>query len=312
MMSSTQTPTNSIDAFRFDPYAPAEMAARVQTAGVNKARLDFITLATLGVLAGAFIAVGAQLSTIVGTGSELGFGPTRLLAGIAFSTGLILVVIAGAELFTGNTLIVMAWLGRKVPTGALMRSWGIAYVANFVGAIATVALVYWAGQWKLGGDSVGASALATATSKVNLSFEEALFRGILCNALVNLAVWLCFSARSNIDKIFSIIPPIACFVAAGFEHSIANMYLIPIGILLKDKPEVVQTSGLSAGELESLTWQGFFVDNLLPVTIGNIIGGSLLVAAIYWLVYLRPKEVALTASHDRATRPDSVQGVPGD
>jgi formate transporter len=310
-MSNSQTPTSSIEAFRLDPYSPAEIASRVQTAGVSKSRLDLLTLLTLGGLAGAFIAVGAQLSTIVGTGSELGFGPTRLLAGIAFSTGLILVVIAGAELFTGNTLIVMAWLGRKVPTSSLLRNWTIAYVANFVGAVATVALVYWAGQWKLGGDAVGATALSTATAKVNLSFEEALFRGILCNALVNLAVWLCFSARSNIDKIFSIIPPIACFVASGFEHSIANMYIIPIGILLKDKPEIVQASGLSTGELDSLTWQGFLADNLLPVTIGNIIGGSLLVAAIYWLVYLRPKESVLTQSQDRAAHPDSVQKAPG-
>jgi formate transporter len=310
-MSPAQSPTSSTDASRFDPYAPAEMAARVQTAGVGKARLDLLTLLTLGVLAGAFIAVGAQLSTIVGTGSELGFGPTRLLAGVAFSVGLILVVIAGAELFTGNTLIVMAWLGRKVSTGSLLRNWGIAYLANFAGAIATVLLIYGAGQWKLGGNSVGVSALTTATAKVNLSFEEALLRGVLCNALVNLAVWLCFSARSNIDKIFSIIPPIAAFVASGFEHSIANMYIIPMGILLRDKPAVVQASGLSSSDLDALTWRGFLVDNLLPVTIGNIIGGSLLVAAIYWLVYLRPHKAGLTQPLDQPPRTEPARQTPG-
>jgi formate transporter len=310
-MSPAQSPTISSDASHFDPYAPAEMASRVQTAGVGKARLDVLTLLTLGVLAGAFIAVGAQLSTVVGTGSEFGFGPTRLLAGVAFSVGLILVVIAGAELFTGNTLIVMAWLGRKVSTGSLLRNWGIAYVANFAGAIATVLLIYGAGQWKLGGNSVGVSALTAATAKVNLSFEEALLRGMLCNALVNLAVWLCYSARSNVDKIFSIIPPIAAFVASGFEHSIANMYIIPMGILLRDKPAVVQASGLSSSDLDALTWRGFLVDNLLPVTIGNIIGGSLLVAAIYWLVYLRPHRAELTQPLDQPPRTEPAQQTPG-
>jgi formate/nitrite transporter len=206
----------------------------------------------------------------------------------------------------------MAWLGRKVTTASLLRNWSVAYVANFVGAIATVALVYGAGQWKLGGDSVGASALATATAKVNLSFEEALFRGILCNALVNLAVWLCFSARSNIDKIFSIIPPIAGFVAAGFEHSIANMYFIPLGILLREKPAVVQASGLSASELDALTWRGFLVDNLIPVTIGNIIGGSLLVAGIYWLVYLRPQRAALMQPMDQPPHREPARQTPAD
>jgi formate/nitrite transporter len=310
-MSSQPSPGQLTGAFRFDPYAPPEIAARVETAGVAKARLDLLTLLTLGGLAGAFIAVGAQLSTVVGTGSELGLGPTRLLAGIAFSVGLILVVIAGAELFTGNTLIVMAWLGRKVTTAALLRNWGIAYVANFAGAIATVLLIYGAGQWALGGNAVGANALATANAKVDLSFGEALLRGVLCNALVNLAVWLCFSARSNVDKIFSIIPPIAGFVASGFEHSIANMYLIPLGILLRDKPEVVQAAGLSDADLDGLTWSGFLVDNLLPVSIGNIIGGGLLVAAIYWLVYLRPRETASAESSDRPTRPEPARRAPG-
>lgn len=279
----------SITVPTFDPYAPAEVARRVELAGVTKVGLDVLSLLTLAVLAGAFIALGAQLATVVGVDSALGFGPTRLLVGVAFSLSLILVVIAGAELFTGNTLIVMAWLGRQVSTGRRLRNWGLAYVGNLVGALGTVALVYLAGQWALGGDKVGAAALSTANAKVQLSFSEAVARGILCNALVNLAVWLCFSARSNVDKVVAIVPAIAGFVAAGFEHSIANMYFIPLGILLRDRPAVVEASGLSPDALADLTWGGFLWNNLLPVTIGNIIGGGLLVAAVYWLVYLRPK-----------------------
>lgn len=281
-----------ITELHIDPYAPAEIATRVETAGVKKANLDLLTLLTLGVLAGAFIAIGAQLATVVGTDSALGYGPTRLMVGVAFSVGLILVVIAGAELFTGNTLIVMAWLGRKVSTPLVLRNWGIAYVANFAGALATVVIVYGTGQWSMVSDKVGASALLTANGKVELSFGEAILRGILCNALVNLAVWLCFSARSNVDKIFAIIPPIAAFVAAGFEHSIANMYFIPFGLLLKEKNVVVTAAGVDAATLDQLTWGGFLWNNLLPVTIGNVIGGALMVAAVYWLVYLRPKTLA--------------------
>lgn len=271
-----------------DPYAPKEMAARVQAAGVKKANLDTVSIITLGVLAGAFIALGAQIATVVASDSTLGYGPTRMVVGIAFSLGLILVIIAGAELFTGNTLIVMAWLSKRVSTAMLLRNWALVYVANFVGAIATAWLVYLSSQWKLHGSGVGLTALDIARSKSSLSFGDAFFRGILCNALVCLAVWLCFSARSNVDKVFTIIPPIAAFVAAGFEHSIANMYFIPIGLMLKGNDDFVATAGAPPEMLDAVTWDAFLVSNLLPVTLGNIIGGGVMVAAIYWLVYLRP------------------------
>jgi formate transporter len=287
--SGHQEPRISLTDLRIDPYSPAEMAGRAQGVGEAKARLDVINLLTLAVLAGAFIALGAQFATVAGIDSTLGWGPTRVLVGAAFSLGLILVVIAGAELFTGNTLIIMAWLGRRVTSRELARNWLLAYAGNFAGALATVALVFYAGQWALGGNRVGAAAIEIAHAKVHLSFMEAVARGILCNALVNLAVWLCLSARSNVDKIFAIIPPITAFVAAGFEHSIANMYFIPLGILLRDNAEVLDASSLTAASAVDLTWGAFLIDNLLPVTIGNIIGGGLMVAAIYWLVYLRPK-----------------------
>jgi len=272
-----------------DPYAPSEIAARVERAGIAKAGQGMLTLLTLGVLAGVFIAIGAQVSNVVGTDSALGYGPTRFLVGVAFSVGLILVVIAGAELFTGNTLIVMAWLDRKVSVERLLRNWVLVFIANFIGALLIVALVYWAGQWKLDGDKVGASALLAANAKVNLTFGEALARGILCNLLVNLAVWLCFSARSNTDKILAIAAVIGTFVISAFEHSIANMYIVPLGILLRDNQRVLAAAGIDPAAVDGLTWGAFLRDNLLPVTLGNIIGGAVMVAAVYWLVYLRPR-----------------------
>jgi formate transporter len=271
-----------------DPYAPPRMAARAATAGVAKARLDALSLFTLAVLAGAFIALGAELATIADVAPGLGFGPGRLLVGLAFSLGLILVVIAGAELFTGNTLIVIAWLAGRVTTAALVRNWTIAYAGNFVGALATVGLVYATGQSALAGARVGASAVAIADAKLALGFVEAVTRGILGNALVCLAVWLCFSARSNVDKVVGIIAPVTAFVASGFEHSIANMYFVPMALLLRDNPAVMAAAGLDPNGAAALTWGRFLLGNLLPVTIGNVIGGGVLVAAVYWLVYLRP------------------------
>jgi formate/nitrite transporter len=271
-----------------DPYAPAEMAARAAATGVTRARLDALRLFALAVLAGAFIALGAQLATLAGVDAGLGYGPGRLLVGVAFSLGLVLVVIAGAELFTGNTLFVIAWLGGQLTAGALLRAWTIAYAGNLVGALATVALVHASGQWALADARVGAGALATAAAKVALGPVEAVARGILGNALVCLAVWLCFSARSNVDKVLSIVGPVTAFVAAGFEHSIANMYFVPMGLLLRGEPAVLAAAALGEEALARLTWGHFVAANLVPVTLGNVIGGGVLVAAAYWTIYLRP------------------------
>ena len=256
---------NSLDA-----YKPAEMARLVEQVGVAKAKLPLIKTATLGLLAGAFIAFGGMFFTVVMTGSTLGLGPARLLGGLAFSLGLVLVVVGGAELFTGNNLIVMAWADRKVTTVALLRNWVVVYFANMAGAFGCVVLVQLSGKLELGGGAVAATAVGIAKAKVGLGFMEAFSRGILCNILVCLAVWLCFAAHRVSGKILAIIFPISAFVALGFEHSVANMYLIPIGMLAGD--------GLDLGA---------FVANLVPVTLGNVIGGSLFVALVYWLVYLR-------------------------
>jgi formate/nitrite transporter len=243
------------------------------------------------VLAGAFIALGAVFSTTVAAGAagSLPYGLTRLLVGVVFSLGLILVVVGGAELFTGNNLIVMGWASGKVSTAALLRNWCIVYTGNFAGAMATAVLMFLSGQYQFGNGGLGAAALGTAQAKAGLGFGQAVVLGILCNGLVCLAVWLTYSCRSTADKILAIIPPISAFVAAGFEHSIANMYFIPIGLFIKAAAPASFWSSLgkSASDYPDLTWSGFFFGNLLPVTLGNIVGGAVLVGAVYWFVYLR-------------------------
>jgi formate transporter len=269
-----------------DAYAPKEMAQRVESVGVKKANLDWATTLALAILAGAFIALGANFATIVWTDNGVGYGISRLLGGIVFSVGLILVIVGGAELFTGNNLIAMAWASGKVRTRHLLRNWTLVYIGNFIGAFATAYGIYLARQWTFDKYQVGATMLNIANSKASLDFLPAFMLGIFCNALVCLAVWLCFSAHSTTDKILSIIMPVAAFVAAGFEHSVANMYFIPMGIFLRDDPAVLQAANKTAEQLTHLTWQGF-IGNLIPVTLGNIVGGAVMVAAVYWFVYLR-------------------------
>ncbi|MGA9533236.1 MAG: formate transporter FocA [Anaerolineales bacterium] len=276
-----------VGEYSIDALLPPEMARKAENIGVQKAESPASSMFTLAILAGAFIALGAMFATIVATGTagSIAFGVSRLLVGLAFCLGLILVVVGGAELFTGNNLIVMAWASRRVTTKGLLRSWAIVYTGNLVGALGTVLLVFLTRQYTAAGGSVGTTALSIADAKVSLGFLQAVALGILCNILVCLAIWLSFSARSTVDKIAAIIFPITAFVAAGFEHSVANMYFIPMGLAIKQfDPVFAATSGVS---LADLTWQNFLASNLLPVTIGNIVGGSLFVAAVYWLVFLR-------------------------
>lgn len=275
------------NGLNIDSYAPAEMAQRVESVGVKKANLDAATTFALAILAGAFIALGANFATLVWTDNGLSYGVSRLLGGLVFSLGLILVIVGGSELFTGNNLIVMAWASRKVRTGQLLRNWVIVYIGNFIGAFLTAFGVYVAHQWTFDSYKLGATALNIANTKVGLDFVSAFALGIFCNALVCLAVWLCFSARSTTDKILAIIPPISAFVAAGFEHSVANMYFIPIGLLVRNEPQVLAAAGKTTEQLANLTWGGFLLNNLLPVTLGNIVGGGVMVAAVYWFIYLR-------------------------
>ncbi len=274
-----------------DAHPPAAMAQKAEAVGVTKGKLNTLSTVLLGILAGVFIGLGAMFCTLVTTDAGLGFGLTKLLGGLAFSLGLILVVVAGSELFTGNCLIAMSWMSGRTSLAQLLRNWGLVYFANLIGGLSLVGLMFYTYQWMFNDYGVGANALLIANAKVNLTFGSALARGILCNALVCLAIWLCFSARTVVDKILAIIFPITAFVAAGFEHSIANMYFIPMGILLTGQPAILEAAGVTAAGVANLTWTGF-VGNLVPVTIGNIIGGSILIGAVYWLAYLRSERAA--------------------
>ena len=289
-----------------DALLPAQMATRAEYVGVRKAEAPAMQLFALAILAGAFIGLGAIFATTIISGGSavkaadgvvaftmgVPFGITKLLGGLVFCLGLILVIVGGAELFTGNNLIVMAWASGKVTTKGLLRNWVIVYLGNFVGSVGTALLLLFSKQYTFGAGAVGLTALNIAHAKVNLEFVQAIFLAILCNALVCLAVWMTFSARSTMDKIAAIIFPITGFVAAGFEHSIANMYFISVALFIKQfaGEEFWQAIGKTPADYASLTWGSFLFNNLLPVTIGNIIGGGVFVAAIYWLIFLRPAQ----------------------
>jgi len=277
------------DPSMFDAYAPVQIAYRIETVGRSKADMKTEPTLALSVLAGAFISFGAMFYTVVMTGSGLGFGPGRFLGGLSFCLGLILVVVGGAELFTGNVLLIMGWANKKVPTRAVARNWLLVYVGNLAGSLGMVAMAYWSDLPHLGGDAVGTTAIKIAANKVSLSADVAFVHGVLCNALVCLAIWLCFAARSVVDKIFAIIFPITAFVAMGFEHSVANMYFIPMGILAAQDPSLGQAAGITDPAAAGLTIAGL-VGNLLPVTLGNIVGGSVFVALSYFFVYLRAQD----------------------
>ncbi|HSE94435.1 MAG TPA: formate/nitrite transporter family protein [Methylomirabilota bacterium] len=277
---------------RLDALLPPEMARRAEEVGAARAAMSPLTAFVLAVLAGAFIALGGVFATVAlagvpGTAGAPPWGALRVLAGIVFSLGLILVVVGGAELFTGNNLIVMAWASGRVRTRALLGNWGIVFAGNFAGAVATAFLVYLGGTHRLGNGGFGVAALAIAAGKLQLDFVQAVALGVLCNVLVCLAVWLALSARSTADRILAVVPPVSAFVAAGFEHSIANMYFVPFGWFVATlDPRFVGVHGLDR-DAEALTWTRFLVGNLVPVTVGNLIGGVLLVGLVYWFVYLR-------------------------
>ena len=259
---------------------------------VAKTQASVLKLTILGIFAGVYIGFGAQLAIMVthDMAAFLGVGMAKLIGGAVFSVGLMLVVIAGAELFTGNNLIFLSVLDRQVGVSRLLRNWTIVYFANFVGSLLLVLLMYWSGLWKTDGGLVGAKALAIANSKVNLTFLQAFARGIMCNWLVCLAVWMAVSARTVVGKVWAIFFPIMAFVASGFEHSVANMFFIPMGLALKGQTAIVTAAGL-VDKLSHLTIGGMVI-NLIPVTLGNIVGGAFFVATLYWVVYLRNEKKA--------------------
>jgi formate transporter len=275
----------------FDDYAPADIAKRVEAAGIKKANLNFLSLFLLSILAGSFIAMGCIFYILVTFDSTLPSGITRLIGGLVFCIGLILVVVAGAELFTGNNLLVMGFFSRVVKLSQLLKNWGIVYIGNFIGSMSVVALMYYTNIWKTGSFGYAAKAVIIAAGKVNLTFVEGLTRGILCNALVCLAVWMCFGSRQIVSKIAAIIFPITTFIALGFEHSIANMFYLPFGIILKRNPQVLEAVLKASPDLNlsNLTIYGM-LGNIFSVTLGNIIGGAVFIGIIYWLIIILPQK----------------------
>jgi len=261
--------------FEFDTYSPQQIAERVQGAGVAKARLSLLALAMLGMLAGAFIGLGSLYSVVVVSDPSLGFAVSRVLGGVAFSLGLLLVVVAGAELFTGNNLLAMAWADGRVTTREVLRNWTVVCASNFAGAVGLAVLVFLSGHADLNGGAIGRAYLEIAAAKSSLPFWTAFFRGVLANVLVCLAIWMTFAGRSVTDKFVAIVFPISAFVAAGFEHSIANMYLLPLAMMLQAQ----------AGSLPDYSG---LVRNLVPVVAGNLVGGSVMVALVYHVIYRRP------------------------
>jgi formate/nitrite transporter len=271
--------------------SPKEITEKVVEIGKNKSELPILPMLLLGMLAGVYIGFGAELCTMVthDLSKYLGVGFAKFIGGSVFTVGLMLVVLAGAELFTGNCLMLTGVLAGEVSVNGMLRNWFFVFFANLAGSILLVVIMYYSNLWKVGNFGVGAAALTAAVGKVNLSFLEAFCRAIACNWLVCLAVWLAIAGKDAVSKIFGVYFPIMTFVASGFEHSVANMYLIPIGLFLKGNAAVVvaaNTSGL-AWPVDSLTWSSFLIGNLLPVTLGNIVGGAFFVGGVYYFAYLR-------------------------
>jgi formate transporter FocA len=272
---------------------PDEMAVRAESSGIAKANMSFLKTLVLAILAGAFISFGAIFATTITADSTLSIGFTKLIGGIAFSLGLILVIVGGAELFTGNNLLIMAWANKRIKTTQVIRNWVIVFFGNFIGAITIVVLMFSSELYTSNEGLIGLKALNIAEAKCSLGFMQAVILGILCNVLVCLAVWLCYSARTISGKILSILFPITAFVASGFEHSIANMYFIPKALLIKSLADSSFWTRIdsSPSKYENLTWNNFIFNNLLPVTIGNIVGGAVMVGLVYWFVYVKEHKI---------------------
>jgi formate transporter len=283
------------EIFGLDAYAPSEIAEKVEQSGVAKAKLPLLPMFMLGVVAGGSIGLAALYYTIVASDASLGFAASRVLGGLVFCLGLALVIVGGAELFTGNNLIVMAWANGRVTTAELLRNWVVVFIGNLVGGISMAMLVFLSHYLDLNDGKVELAALSIAKAKIELPFIVAFFKGVMCNILVCLAVWLAMGGRSVTDKILAVLLPISAFVAAGFEHCVANMYFIPLGIIAASMGEVP-----AAFDASSLTLGGA-IHNLIPVTLGNIVGGSVLVGLVYVSIYNKTRGTALNGNMNQTT-----------
>lgn len=270
------------------PLKPSEIMDVSIGVGIEKGNGSFLKLAVLSILAGAFIAFAAEGSNMAAFNlfaDPNTYGLGKVLAGAVFGTGLMLVVLAGGELFTGNTLMLATLLQKKITITKMLRNWAIVYVGNLLGSLLIAYMIVNSGLLSSGGDMLGAVTIKIAINKVNLSFIQAFYLGIMCNWLVCLAIWISYGAESMVGKIFAIFFPIWLFITSGFEHSVANMYYIPAGIIAKANTNFTEILNLPQEVLDSLTWKSFYINNLIPVTLGNIVGGSIMVAGAYWLAY---------------------------
>ena len=284
---------------------PEEIAETVITTGIKKTSYSIITLLILGFLGGVFIAFASEGSTMAAfnlLAKPETYGLGKALAGAIFGTGLMLVVIAGAELFTGNTLIMLSVLDKKVSLKAMLRNWFFVYLGNLIGSLFIAYMMNQSGLFASGANGLGAMTIKMATYKVGLTFSQAFYLGIMCNWLVCLAVWMAYGAKNMSGKILAIFFPIWLFITSGFEHSIANMYYIPAGILAKSNiawANAALALGVTPEKLSHLNWENFFIKNLLPVTLGNIVGGAFFVAAAYWFVYSKKSNQSKNSSAAR-------------
>ena len=292
---STTAQLASTPFIDIDAYSPKMMATRVGAVGESKAEMGFLTTLALSILAGVFIGLGAQLMMLVTHTATSSFGLNALVGGVVFTMALVLIVITGAELFTGNCVFAMSFFAGKITRGDLNRNLIISFIGNFIGALSIVFWIYISAQWTANNHLLGAKIVIAANDKVNMDFGVAFARGVLCNALVCLGIWMCFSARNNLDKVLSLLWPISCLIACGFEHCVVNMWLIPLALILKGNHFVMEAvERVNGGPLDisNLTvFKGFIGYNLVPVVLGNLFGGIILVAGVYWFVFLRePKK----------------------
>jgi len=248
--------------------------------------MPLLKMTILSIVGGVFVSLGGMFFLVVSSDVKGGYGVQQLLGGLVFTTGLFLVSVAGAELFTGNNLVVMAAISGKVPLRLLFRNWAIVWTGNLIGSLSVVALAYLAQHWATGGNVVGARALAVGASKVALPFGVAFYRAIFANALVCLGAWIAYGARTVGDKLLGMLLPVAAFVAMSMEHSVANMFFVPYAMLIKAEPAVTAIQGVPTEKLQYLTMAGF-LQNLTAATLGNIVGGAVLIGAVYWAAYLR-------------------------
>jgi formate transporter len=286
---SASSAKSATSLFALDAYSPAEIQEAIEKVGVKKAKMAFLPSFMLAVVAGGSVGLGALYYTIVASDADLSFAVARVVGGLVFSVGLAIVMIGGAELFTGNNLIVMAWASGRISTMEILRNWVVVYCGNFVGAVGLVVLVILSHHLDMNGGRIALSILNTAVGKISPDFVTLFFKGLLCNLLVCLGVWLAYAGRSVTDKIVGLILPISAFVAAGFEHCVANMYFLPMAWLL------TETGRIPAGFDASIITMSGLIHNLVPVTLGNIVGGAGFVGLVYWVIY-RKAAPALTAN----------------